>query len=83
MTPAFSEYARSLNQVDCKIETVALSPDDGFRFDAKRVLAAVDKKLDMVIVANPGNPTGVGIDRDELQKLADRVIKLEDGMIRR
>ena len=71
VTPAFSEYTRALQQVGCKIIEFPLLATDDFSFDAKAVLAAVDKKTDVVIVANPGNPTGVGIERKELQLLAD------------
>jgi len=71
VTPAFSEYIRSLQQVGCKVDEFALQAADGFHFEAKKVLAAVDKKTDLVFVANPGNPSGIALDRKELQILAD------------
>lgn len=73
VAPAFSEYARSLQQVGCRTETVALSADDDFSFDAEKVLSAVDGTTDLVFLANPGNPTGTGIERKGLQQLADRL----------
>ncbi len=71
VTPAFSEYARALQQVGCRVDAFPLAAGDDFRFAAEAVVAAVDGKTEMVLLANPGNPTGVGIDRGEIQKLAD------------
>lgn len=71
VTPAFSEYGRALLQVGCAVSEFPLSVEDDFRFDARALLAAIDKKTDVVFVANPGNPSGVGIERTELQMLAD------------
>lgn len=71
VTPAFSEYARALQQVGSVIEEFPLLATEEFAFTAQAVLPAIDKKTDMVFIANPGNPTGVAIERKELQLLAD------------
>ena len=71
LTPAFSEYRRALQQVGCVVDEFSLAADADFSFDAEAVLQAVHKKTDRVFVANPGNPTGGGIERKEIQKLVD------------
>ncbi len=71
--PCFSEYAPALQQVGCRIDTVSLSPDNEFSFSVEKVHSAVAPETDLVMLANPGNPTGVGIDPQQLLALADRL----------
>ncbi len=73
VTPAFSEYAQALQQVNCKVEEFPLPAENDFSFDADGILARVDSKTDVIFIANPGNPTGTGIGRKEIQSLADRL----------
>lgn len=73
VTPAFSEYRRSLLQVGCAVEEFPLLVDADFALDVEAVVKAVDKKTDFVYIANPGNPSGVVMERAILQKLADAV----------
>ena len=73
VTPEFGEYARSLEQVDCHIDEFPLTAENDFAFSAEKVLAAIKPGTDIVYVANPGNPTGSGIDKRELQLFADRL----------
>ena len=71
VAPAFSEYGRALKQVGCEIEEYPLAAADDFRFSPEAVLRRIDRRTDMVFVANPGNPTGVGIDPVKIKVLAD------------
>ena len=68
--PAFSEYAPALLQAGCLIDSLALSAEDDFYFDPQRVLDALHPETEMVMLANPGNPTGVAIDPLSLRTLA-------------
>lgn len=57
--PAFSEYARALAAAGATTVALALDPDDGFRLDVARTIAALDRERpDAVIVTNPHNPSG-------------------------
>jgi threonine-phosphate decarboxylase len=71
--PCFSEYAPALQQVGCRIDTVSLSPNRDFAFSVEQVLAAVRPETELVMLANPGNPTGVGIDPHQLIALAEQL----------
>jgi threonine-phosphate decarboxylase len=73
VTPAFSEYEKALMQAGVKVDSFALSSENGFRFDSNDLLAVLDDAVDLVLVANPGNPTAVGIDPSILLDLADRL----------
>jgi threonine-phosphate decarboxylase len=70
MVPAFSEYARSLAQVDAALDFMELAAEENFRFEAEKQLATLHPGTDLVLVANPGNPTGVGIDPEDLEAVA-------------
>lgn len=71
--PCFSEYAPALRQAGCSIETFSLQPEDGFSFSAERLLAALSDATDLVLLANPGNPSGVGIAPQQLLCLAEQL----------
>ncbi len=73
VTPAFSEYEKALLLAGIPLDTFPLSAADGFRFDPDGLLAALDDEVDLIVVANPGNPTAAGIDPDQLLYLADRL----------
>lgn len=73
LLPCFSEYAPALQQAGCQIDTLCLSPDDEFTFSVEQVMAAMREDTDLVLLANPGNPTGIGIDPQELIALAKQL----------
>lgn len=68
--PAFSEYAPALQQTGCHIDTLALQAGDDFRLDPQQVVAALHPETELVLLANPGNPTGVIIAPPQLRQLA-------------
>lgn len=71
--PCFNEYAAALQQVGCQVDTVCLLPETDFAFSVEQLLAAVQTDTDLVLLANPGNPTGVGIDPQQLIGLAEQL----------
>jgi threonine-phosphate decarboxylase len=70
VTPAFSEYERSLNQVGTVIDIFPLSPDDDFHLDPFLLMHSLHPDTDLVLLANPGNPTGAGIDPSVIETIA-------------
>jgi len=73
VTPAFSEYERSLQQAGTDIDYFPLSPEDGFRLDVGSLLRRLTPQTDLVLLANPGNPSGVGIDPAVIVEIARAV----------
>jgi len=72
LTPAFSEYRRALQQVGAGISDFPLDPKNGFAFSPQQVIdAALAADTDLVLVANPGNPSGAGIDPQQLLEVAE------------
>ncbi len=48
---------------------VRFAPEPNLRIDVDAVLALVDERTRLVFIANPGNPTGTWIGRDEVERL--------------
>jgi len=70
VVPAFSEYARGPAQVDAGLDYMQLTAEKDFRFEAEKLLTNLHPDTDLVLIANPGNPTGVGIDPEDLEAVA-------------
>jgi threonine-phosphate decarboxylase len=71
--PCFGEYAPALRQASCLIDSFSLDPQHDFAFSVPDILAALHPETDMVVLANPGNPSGVGIPPQQLLELADQL----------
>ncbi len=71
--PCFGEYAPALLRCNTKVDSLALSAEDNFSFSVERIVAAVDSTTDLVLLANPGNPSGIGIAPELLLELAERL----------
>ena len=70
VVPAFSEYQRSLKQAGTEIDIFPLSPEDDFRLDPCLLMRHLHPETDLVLLANPGNPTGAGIDPFVVETIA-------------
>ncbi|MBV8435729.1 MAG: pyridoxal phosphate-dependent aminotransferase [Candidatus Eremiobacteraeota bacterium] len=69
--PAFPAYVKmaALEGVACR--TVEMLEDDGFAFDADRILAAVTPATRAIVICSPCNPTGRIIGRAQAKALID------------
>ncbi len=70
VTPAFSEYERALSQAGTRLDFFPLRPEEDFRFDLGRLLRRVEGDTDLVLLANPGNPTGALVPPEQIEALA-------------
>lgn len=68
--PAFSEYRRSLTLSGAVIDPFLLDPAADFAFNPQQLLARVTPETDLVLLANPGNPSGAAIPPAILRQLA-------------
>jgi threonine-phosphate decarboxylase len=73
VTPAFSEYRRALSLAGSAIDTFPLDPADGFRLDVPRLVAALRPETDLLLLANPGNPTGAAVSPGDLEALIEHL----------
>ncbi len=66
--PTYGEYAHVLeNIVGCRVDRFPLHRSDGFRLDLAGWLSCVTRGYDLVVLANPNNPTGCFVPREELE----------------
>lgn len=68
--PSFSEYERAALAAGSQVTYFQLDPQDDFRLDVARLIAALPEK-GCVIIGNPNNPTGTLLARNELLRLSD------------
>lgn len=67
--PYFVMYKHLVNVLGGKSVSVDTYPD--FRMTAAKVEAAITEKTKAVVINNPANPTGITLNRAELEALAD------------
>lgn len=67
--PCFGEYEAALEAADCEIVRYPLNTV--FRLE-EGVLAAIDETVDLVILCQPNNPSGVAVDPALLRRIAER-----------
>lgn len=63
--PTFGEYEQALTSVGCEVEYFSLREEEGFVLK-EGFLEALHRKLDMVFLCNPNNPTGILMEREFL-----------------
>ncbi len=70
LDPTYGEYRHLFQHViPCQIEYLQQTPDDGFAIDLERLAACLNQDYDIVVLVNPNNPTGVHVDRRELERV--------------
>jgi len=67
--PAFEMYASAVTTVGGEARRV--SPANDFAVDVARVLASVTNRTRLVFLCDPNNPTGLGLDRADIESIAD------------
>ena len=74
LKPGFAEYEAALSTVGCEILSYPLSEEKGYALD-RAYLEALSEDLDMIILCNPNNPTGVLIQQPLLVRIAEKCEK--------
>lgn len=71
LAPTFGEYRRALEGVDCQIEEVHLSQENGF-IPNEALLEAIVPGAELVFLCDPNNPTGRLMDEILLHQVLSR-----------
>jgi threonine-phosphate decarboxylase len=71
VAPAFSEYRRALALAGVAVDLFALEAADRFHLDLPRLLQALRPDTDLLLLANPANPSGAAIAPHVLEHLAE------------
>lgn len=70
--PAFVEYEKALNAVQCEIEWFDLRASEQFQINEKRFLVTLEmERPDLIVLCTPNNPTGRLLSIDFIEKITE------------
>ncbi|WP_309304267.1 aminotransferase class I/II-fold pyridoxal phosphate-dependent enzyme [Pseudomonas sp. LS1212] len=74
LDPMYVTYEATLKASGATLVRVPCAADSGFRLDAALLAKAITPRTRAIFLSNPNNPTGVVLNREELQGIADLAI---------
>jgi len=74
-SPYWVSYPEMVSLAEGKSVIIETKTEDGFRISGKKLEDAITDKTKMLILCNPSNPTGAAYNKDELEELAEVIIK--------
>lgn len=77
LDPMYVTYEATLKASGATLVRVPCSADSGFRLDPALLAAAITPRTRAIFFSNPNNPTGVVLNPQELQVIADLAIEHE------
>lgn len=73
--PAFVCYTPCAKMAGAQVVTIDLKEENEFKLTAKELEAAITPKSKVVVLSFPNNPTGAYMNRQELEAIADVIVK--------
>lgn len=74
--PSFSEFERASRLAGAKVKHVGLKEKNSYRIIQRDIVSAM-KGIDMAFLSNPNNPTGHGLERDDMIAVAEAARRLK------
>jgi arginine:pyruvate transaminase len=74
LDPVYVTYEATLKASGASVVPARCSPETGFRLDPAALERAITPRTRAIFLSNPNNPTGVMLNRQELQAIADLAI---------
>ncbi len=70
--PYYPNYTTFVHAAGGRIRALHTSPEEGYRYAyRKRIESLITKNTRAILITNPGNPTGVVLDKKEMRMIAD------------
>ena len=70
--PYYPNYTTFVHAAGGVIRALPTCPEEGYRYaDRKRIESLITKNTRAIMITNPGNPTGVVLDEQEMRMIAD------------
>ncbi len=70
--PYYPNYTTFVHAAGGVIRALPTCPEEGYRYaDRKRIESLITKNTRAILITNPGNPTGVVLDKQEMRMIAD------------
>lgn len=79
--PYWVSYSDLVKLTGAKPVIIETTEAEGFKLSPERFLSAVNDRTKLLMINSPSNPTGVVYTREELETLADAVLKTDAGVI--
>ena len=70
ITPGPNEYEHVLQDYNSELQYFELKEDEEFVLNIDQLISALSDDIDMLIIANPNNPTSKKIELEDIKKLA-------------
>lgn len=68
LSPAYSEYEKELNKINCKVTKYFSKEENNFIINNKELAEEINKgDYDLTIICNPNNPTGFAFSKEEIE----------------
>ncbi len=70
--PYYPNYTTFVHAAGGRIRALPTSPEEGYRYaDRKRIESLITQNTRAILITNPGNPTGVVLNKSEMRMIAD------------
>ncbi len=70
LSPCYSEYENELKKINAEIFYYNLMEEHEFKINVEDIIDQIQKNhIDILVFANPNNPTGTILKRDEIEKI--------------
>lgn len=66
MQPTYGEYPHLIDKLGARTDVLRLRPENDWTLDLDELRQALRRGYDLVVLVNPGNPTGRHVDADQL-----------------
>jgi len=71
LQPMYVTYEATVKASGATLVPVVLDPENGFRLSREALLGTVSERTRAIFYASPSNPTGVALNREELELIAE------------
>lgn len=75
LQPMYVTYEATVQAPGATLVPVVLDADKGFRLDREALETAISPRTRAIFYASPSNPTGIALNRDELEFIAELAIR--------
>ena len=70
LDPTYGEYSHILNKIiKCKVERFELKREEGYNINIVKLREKLNQKFDLFVWVNPNSPTGLHINKNEVERL--------------
>ena len=70
LDPTYGEYSHILNKIiKCKVERLELKREEGYNINIDKLREKLNQKFDLFVWVNPNSPTGLHINKNEVERL--------------